>query len=242
MRRSFEFATLVLLIAAFACAPPASRDSPELAARSDAWEAALNAGDVEALTAMYAEDCRILPPNGELGQGRAAAAAAFGEMIDAGLTGTLETVEARIAGDIGYRVGTYALQGPDGSQVDRGKFVEVWRQVDGDWRISNDIWNSDMPVDAESGTALIATHEVEDAARWLAAWQGEDGRRQQFARHGAPRVRVFQSPDNPNLTGLLIDVEDMEAFRAFLESPEGTAAKAEDGVKDATLRIVAEVR
>lgn len=242
MRRGVEFATLVLLIAIVACAPPVSRDSPELAARSDAWEAALNAGDVEALTAMYAEDCRILPPNAELGQGRAAAAAAFGEMIDAGLTGELETVEARVAGDIGYHVGTYVLEGPDGSQVDRGKFVEVWRQIDGDWQISNDIWNSDMAADAARGTTLIATHEVEDAARWLAAWQGEGSRHEQFAQHGAPHVRVFQSPENPNFTGLLIEVEDIEAFQAFLESPEGSAAKAEDGVKDATLRIVAEVR
>ena len=55
-------------------------------------------------------------------------------------------------------------------------------------------------------------------------------------------MRVFQSPDNPNLTGLLIDVADMDKFQAFLDGEEGTAAKAADGVKDETLQILAEVK
>ncbi|MGB6641460.1 MAG: hypothetical protein WBG67_11835, partial [Thermoanaerobaculia bacterium] len=62
-----------------------------------------------------------------------------------------------------------------------------------------------------------------------------------FAEHGAPHVRVFQSPDNPNLTGLLVDVADMEAFQAMLASPEGEAAAVEDTVDFATLRVLSAV-
>ena len=234
--RRLNLALPFLVIAVGACAAPASRDSGELAAAADRWEEAFNAGDIDALVALYAEDARLLAPNAELAQGRDAVRAAFSEMIASGIKGELETIEAVVAGDVGYRVGTYSLQGPDGGAIERGKYVEVWRQIDGDWRIANDIWNSDMPA-AFSGTTLIVTHEVADAARWLAAWQGADGRQALFAQNGAPNVRTFQSLANPKVTGLLIDVADMEAFQAFMDSPAAATAKAEDGVRDATLRM-----
>ena len=55
-------------------------------------------------------------------------------------------------------------------------------------------------------------------------------------------MRVFQSPESPNHVGLVIDVEDMEALQSLLSSPEGEQAKAEDGVKDETMTVLAEVK
>lgn len=238
--REINFTPLLLVVALGACAP-ASSESPELAALDESWEAALNAGDVDALVALYTDDARLLPPNVERGQGREAIAAAFGEMVSAGLTGELETIEARVAGDIGYTVGTYSLKGPDGAEVDRGKYMATWRPVGGEWRMSNDTWNSDMPAPF-SGTTLMITHEVEDPARWLAAWRGADSRHKMFAQNGAPHVRTYQSASNPRLTGLLIDVADMGALETMLNSPEGAAAKRQDGVRDPTMRVFMEVK
>ncbi len=83
---------------------------------------------------------------------------------------------------------------------------------------------------------------MEVADRWLAAWKGEGSRDELFAQHGDPHVRVFQSPESPNHVGLVIDVEDMEALHSFLSSPEGEQAKVEDGVKDAKMTVLAEVK
>ena len=89
---------------------------------------------------------------------------------------------------------------------------------------------------------VIAFHEVEDSKRWLKAWKsGPGSRHEDFRQHGAPRVRVFQSPDDPHFMGLLIEVEDLKAFKSFLDSPEATKAKAADGVKSKTLKILNEV-
>lgn len=228
---------LSLVVALGACAPTGSQESSELAATTDSWTAALNAGDVEAVAALYAEDARLLPPNGAMAQGRNAVRQEFGAMVAAGLKGELSTLEAVVAGDIGYKVGTYTVMGPDGSVLDRGKFIEVWQQVGGDWQIINDIWNSDMPV-----PNLLITHNVADAERWLAAWRGPNSRHGLFAENGAPSVRVFQSAQDPNLTALLIGVTDMNAFQAMLESAEGAAAKAADGVVDASMRVFTEVQ
>ncbi len=89
---------------------------------------------------------------------------------------------------------------------------------------------------------MLATHEVNDPAHWRAAWQGPNSRHQMFAQHGAPNVRLYQSSSNPRLTGLLIEVSDMDAFQAMLNSPEGAAAKRADGVRDPTLRIFMEMK
>jgi ketosteroid isomerase-like protein len=226
-----------LAIALGACAPAGSQESPELAQAGERWIEAFNAGDLDALAAMYAEDTWLLPPNGEMAQGRDVVRAAFGAMIDAGQKAELETVEAIAAGDIGYKLGTFKALGPDGSVMDKGKFIEVWKQVGGEWKIMRDIWNSDMPA-----PSLMITHNVADADHWLAAWKGPDSRHGMFAQHGAPSVRVFQSLQDPSLMGLLIGVTDMDSFQALLESPQGAAAKAEDGVIDASLQVFSEVQ
>lgn len=239
--RGIRLAVLLLAVVVVACAPPTAQEGPELAARANGWQQMLNAGDLEGLVAMYAEDARILPPNAEMQQGHDAVRAAFGSMIEAGLTGSLATTEAMVAGDLGYRVGTYGLQAADGAVVDRGKYIEIWRLIGGKWTITNDIWNSDLQAGDGEGTTLALTHEVGDPEVWLAAWRGPESRHALFADHGAPKVRVFQSRDNPNLTGLVVDVTDLEAFQAMLQSPEGQAAAAEDTVDFSTLQTLAEV-
>ena len=239
--KHLRFLTLAVIVVGVACAPPAAQESPELAAKSVAWEEAMNSKDVEAVVALYSENARLMPPNAETGQGHDAVREAFGGMIDAGLSVDLETTEALAAGNLGTRIGTYVLTSDDGTEVDHGKYIETWEKVEGEWVITNDIWNSDVPIGAGT-TSLLGTHLVEDGDHWLAAWSGENSRHADFAENGAPSVRVFQSPDNPNLTGLLIDVADMDTFQAWLESEAGTAAKAEDGVKDETLQILAEVK
>ena len=124
---------------------PMSTDPSVLTSKTEAWEAALNAKDIDALVALYTSDARILPPNAEMESGGAAIAVVFGGMIDAGIGGELTSIEARVSGDVGYDVGTYTLR-LDGEVIDTGKFIETFvRGDDGEWRITNDIWNSDNP-------------------------------------------------------------------------------------------------
>lgn len=224
-----------------ACAP-ASQVSTEIPERSAAWETAFNAGDVEALMALYAEDARMMAPNAAPGQGHDAVRAVFSGMIDAGLRGELESVEAVAAGDIAYHVGTYSILAAN-EVVDRGKFIEIWRKVGGEWKIAADIFNSDLPLApaAPAGPTLVITHEVKDPAHWLAAWAGPDGRAATFKEHGATGVRVFQSPDDPKRVGLLVDVADMDAFMTWAQSEDAAKAKAADGVIDETMRVLSEV-
>lgn len=237
-----NFAALALVLTVVACAPAGSTPSPEIAAASERWEQALNSGDIEAIVALYTDGARLFPPNMEILQGHDGVRASFEEMVAAGLTGQFESTEARVAGDIGYRLGTYALTAPDGTLVDRGKYIETWRDDGGEWKISNDIWNSDLPPPPPAGSTLLFTHDVQDADHWLAAWTGENSREDIFKQHGVSSARVFQCADKPNTTALMVQVEDMAAFQTVMESDEIAQAKAEDGVKDKTLRMFGEVK
>lgn len=232
-------AVALISLAVVACTGPTRQKSAIISERADAWEEAFQAGNLEALVALYTDDARLLSPNARLATGHEAVRAVFGSMIEAGLTGELTTIESVVSGELGYHVGSYVLRTADDQPADRGKFIEIWRLADGEWKISNDIFNSDLPApDAFRGRTVMAVHAVEEPAKWRAAWAGAGGRRELFAEHGVPGVQVFQSPDDPRLTGLLLHVEDMDAFEALLASPEGRAAAKEDGVRMDTLRML----
>lgn len=90
-------------------------------------------------------------------------------------------------------------------------------------------------------TTVIAFHEVEDGERWAKAWQkGPGSRHELLAEAGITAARTFRDPENPNSTGILFEVSDMEKFQAFMTSDEAQQAMAEDGLKFETLRMLVE--
>ena len=90
--------SLLALLVVGGCAAPVAQESGEIAARSDDFEAAFNAGDIDTLAAMYTEDTRLMGPNAPAESGLDAVRAAFGAMIEAGLSIELESVAAMAAG------------------------------------------------------------------------------------------------------------------------------------------------
>lgn len=232
-------AALVAILAGAACAPQGSQPSPELAAMSDRWVEALAAGDIDGMVGLYTADCRIMPPNAPMIEGRDAVRSSFSELMDAGITGEIKTIESTVAGDIGYKIGTYTLIAPDGSVVAKGKFSESWKKTSAGWQMSSDMFSSDLP-NPGPGPMVVATHKVEDAAAWLAAWNGESGRHAMFSANGVASSRTMQNPEEPNDVAIIFEVSDLNAFMAFVDSPETQAAKAEDGVIEEGLRFYVE--
>jgi hypothetical protein len=84
-------------------------------------------------------------------------------------------------------------------------------------------------------TMLIAHHEIEDSEHWLASPKREE----LFGPMGIS-VRTFLDPENPNRAALLIDVPDMDAFQAFMQSQEAAEAMKQDGVRADTLVVLVE--
>jgi len=87
-------------------------------------------------------------------------------------------------------------------------------------------------------TTIIAVHEVKDGKRWAQAWHQGPGSRHELVAKIGGTARTFRDPQNPNLTGLLIEVPDMKLFQDFMQSDETRKAMGEDGVKPETLRVL----
>ncbi len=89
-------------------------------------------------------------------------------------------------------------------------------------------------------TTLIGYHEVNDGQIWASAWrQGPGSRHEMFGKIGV-KARTFRDPDNHNVTGVLLEVPDMEQFNSFMASDEVKQAMEEDGLKISTVRILSE--
>jgi uncharacterized protein (TIGR02246 family) len=116
----------------------ASRSAIE--ATVDRYVAASNEGDAEALTALYAEDAVLLPPDHEPIHGRKAIGEFWHQGTDTGLE--VSTLRLDVDGNVAYLVGRYRLPPTEQEEADSGKYVLcLRRQTDGTWKLTADIWN-----------------------------------------------------------------------------------------------------
>ena len=127
----------------------AGRNGPRegIEAANAEFAAATSRGDAAAVAAMYTERGQLFPPNEKIVEGRAAIETYWKAAIDSGIkTIELKTVEVEGLGDSAVEVGSYTLYGKDARAVDRGKYMVLWKRVDGAWRLHRDCWNSNQPT------------------------------------------------------------------------------------------------
>ena len=141
------FKTLLLTSLIVGC----SDDVPEtdlagLHAMNDQWQTAYNAGDAAAVAAIYAANGNVHPPNGKTVMGRRAIEAFWAGFMSSVGGAEIIPTDVYADGDVGYKFGTYLITDEYGAPADVGKYVEVWRHIDGRWQMLHDIFNSDMPL------------------------------------------------------------------------------------------------
>ena len=101
------------------------------------------AGDMKAVAACYTKDARVLPANAPAYTGHTAIARFWTGAYDMGVKGVaLRTVEVESYGTTANEYGAYTLKGADGKKLDNGKYVVVWKQQRGKWKLHWDIFNS----------------------------------------------------------------------------------------------------
>ena len=124
-------------------------ESPEEAvkARSLAWVKAFNAGDTKTLAGLYTTDGKLLPPNSDVVQGRESIEMYWTLFIE-GVKGKLKIQEALVQGDLAHLIGSFTVVDGQGKVSDRGKYVEIWKRVSGQWELYLDIWNTSLPKSA----------------------------------------------------------------------------------------------
>ena len=109
--------------------------------------AAVVAKDAKRAASVYAEEGMFLPTGMPQANGRAEIEATWKSLFDLpgfSLWFGPTRVDVSRSGDMASDVGTYELQfdGENGHVTDRGKYLVVWRKVDGRWQIFADCFNS----------------------------------------------------------------------------------------------------
>jgi hypothetical protein len=94
----------------------------------------------------------------------------------------------------------------------------------------------DLDPRSDGVLTIMGHHDVKDTEHWLASPKRE----QVFGPLGVSNIRTFVNPDDPKKVGVLMDVADMDAVTAFMETQEAADAMAHDGVLPETLVILVE--
>ena len=122
-------------------------------ATADAAAERFAAHDSAGVASFYTADAVLMPPDQEVVTGRAAIEEFFARTNPAGAPAVeLATVETFLFGDHAWRQGSFRVDGPGDDMPASGRFVELWKKVDGAWLIHRDIWNANAPPPAAPAT------------------------------------------------------------------------------------------
>lgn len=130
---------------------PADRSADEAAIRKidAAWSHAAETKNLDGVVAPYAADGSVLPFNAPIATGAAAIRQVWSSLISKpGFYLSFAPTEIVVAksGDLAWEVGTFELKLNDAQSNPMtipGKYVVTWKKLDGTWKVTADIFNTD---------------------------------------------------------------------------------------------------
>ena len=107
----------------------------------------ISKGDSVGIAALYTSDAKFMGEHMPAVSGRSAIQSAFAGMFAAMGTPAFKFTAVEVSGtqDQVSEVGTYSMADKSGKEVDKGKYIVLWKMEDGKWKLHRDIFNSDMP-------------------------------------------------------------------------------------------------
>jgi uncharacterized protein (TIGR02246 family) len=118
-----------------------------IATANEKFMATFKARDAAGMASLYTKDGQLMPPNSDFLTSHEAIQGFWQAVMDMGVEeAKMEIVEVEDLGDRAIEVSTFALYGPGGQVLDEGKYIVIWKQEDGQWKMYRDIFNSSRPV------------------------------------------------------------------------------------------------
>ncbi len=123
-------------------------DRAAIEAATQAWFEAFNARDLDVLVAFSTDDVMLMDPLAASPvTGREAARASWTKAFATNKATelTTSTAEVVIAGDVAWRTGAVTQQRPKGNVVGRGQILEIWKRVNGTWKLHRQVSSRVLP-------------------------------------------------------------------------------------------------
>ena len=112
------------------------------------FQKSIEQADLEVIGNLYGEDAKILPPNMDMLEGKDSIQAFWQGALEMGIKSYQpEILEVEHSGNLGFFVGKYTLYGDGNQVINKGKFITVFKNIDGKWKVYRDIFNSSIPLE-----------------------------------------------------------------------------------------------
>ena len=148
MFKKRHFTPIVVALALVVAAVPALAGdaNEEFDALNAKWVQAFKDNDMAVIAALMTPDSLLLAPNAPPIKGTQAIVdtwMAWRELPNVEITFGATFVDVAASGDLAYDYGAYsfAFDSEEGRVVDEGKYIVVWKKVDGAWKVMADIFN-----------------------------------------------------------------------------------------------------
>ena len=117
-----------------------------IAESNKTFGAGFTTGDSAAFVSHYASDGCISPSNMPRMCGTQAITAFFNGGYAMGIRNIALITEEVMGGkDAVVETGKYEMFAANNVSIDKGKFIVIWKEENGKWKMYRDIWNTDMP-------------------------------------------------------------------------------------------------
>ena len=121
--------------------------SAEIRHVNDEFQAAFERSDAAAIARLYTSNGVLLPTGTESIQGTAGIQAFWQGALEMGIKRVkLDSKDVEELTDTAIELGNYTLFGPNQQVLDKGKYLVVWKEQQGRWKLHQDIWNSSLPA------------------------------------------------------------------------------------------------
>ncbi|CAN5309290.1 hypothetical protein BH23BAC1_BH23BAC1_24320 [soil metagenome] len=118
----------------------------EIRELDDQFESLFAHGDTSGMSTLYTDHGMVLPPGGDFVRGKEKIGQFWQAVMNLGIKkAKLEILEIEQQGDTAVETGTYTLSGEDGQLLDQGKYIVIWKQQNGQWKLHRDIFNTSLP-------------------------------------------------------------------------------------------------
>ncbi|TGE27371.1 YybH family protein [Hymenobacter metallicola] len=121
----------------------------EIRRANDTFEASFERGDAAAIADLYTTASVLLPTGMEPIEGPQGIQAFWQGAMSMGVKQVkLKTRDIEELEDTAIELGSYTLFDENHQPMDQGKYLVVWKEQQGHWKLHQDIWNTNLPAPA----------------------------------------------------------------------------------------------
>lgn len=133
------------------CSQPPKDVTNEIVEANEVFANLFKAHKGQEIGKLYTENGRLFPSNSPVIEGQEAIGQFWNAVLSMGIDKvTLTTVHVESFENTAIEEGAYKLFDANSNQLDEGKYIVIWKNIEGQWRLDRDIFSSNVPLPVQA--------------------------------------------------------------------------------------------